>query len=182
VKKLLKESSWLITAPLLLLTVIYLAFFFVPGRRELKRLRNNLDTTVKLTYQSESMATRIEAIRADLQATRGYTEAWRERSVPSPQLAEMYGRILALGRDAGTVFRSLDPDTLVPMEHLDQTPVNLVCAGSFSSIFDFVRRLEAFPEAVAIDSLEVTAPSKDGELTQCSLNLVIFTGHSQDSD
>jgi len=181
-KKLLERSSWIITAPLLLLTIVYLVFFFVPGRRNLRRLREDLDTTMKLTYQSESAATRIEAILADLRSTRDFTESWRARSLHSPRLAELYGRILALGRDVGTEFRSLDPDTSVSMEQLDQAPVKLVLAGSFSAIFDFLRRLESFPEVMLIDSVELKAPSKDGGLTQCSLSLVIFTDHSRDSD
>lgn len=181
-KKLLERSSWMITAPLLLLTIIYLTLFFVPGRRELKRLRNDLDTTTQLAYHSESMTTRLTAVRADLQTTCEYNKQWRDQSLSSPQLAELYGRILASGRQAGTTLRSLDPDTAVSMEHLNKTPVRLVFAGTFSEIFDFLRDLEAFPEAIMIESVEVTAPPKDGELTQCILNLVIFTDHSQDSN
>lgn len=172
----------MITAPLLLITVIYLTVFFVPGRRELRRLRADLDATIENSYQAESKGTRIEAIRADLNATKEYTEQWRNRALGSPKYAELYGRVLTMGRETGTVFRSFDPDTPVPMNYLDQMPVQLVCAGNFTSIFDFIRRLEAFPETILVNSVDMVAPSQDGGLTECSLELVIFTDHSQNSN
>lgn len=181
-KKLLEHSSWMITAPLLLLTVIYLTVFFVPGRRELNRLRADLDSTVEMAYQAEAKSTRIEAIQADIRATGEYTDEWEGRRLSTPRFAELFGRIHALGRDAGTVFRSFNPETPVPMRHLDQMPVKLVCVGSYASLFEFVRQLESLPEAIVINSVDVAAPRKDGEGTQCSLNLIVFTGHSQDSD
>lgn len=181
-KKLLEHSSWMITAPLLLLTVIYLTVFFVPGRRELHRLQADLDSTVELAYQAEAKSTRIEAIQADIQATREFNDQWKDRSLSTPRFAELYGRIHALGRDAGTTFRSFNPESPVPMQHLDQAPVKLVCVGSYASLFDFVRRLELLPEAIVINSVDVASPRKDGEKAQCSLDITVFTDHSQDSD
>lgn len=181
-KKLLQQSSWIITAPLLLLTVLYLTVFFVPGRRELNRLRADLDSTVEMAYQAEAKSTRIEAIQADIRATLAFNDEWEQRRLSTARFAELFGRIHALGRDAGAVFRSFNPEPPVPMQHLDQLPVKLVCVGSYASLFDFIRRLESMPEAILIHSVDVAAPRKDGEETQCSLNLTVFTGHSQDSD
>ena len=124
----------------------------------------------------------IEAIRADLESTKEYTEQWRKRALGMPKFAELYGRVLAMGRETGTVFHSFDPETPVSMNYLDQMSVQLVCGGDFDSIFEFIRRLEGFPEAILINSVDMVAPRQDGEMTQCSLDLVIFTDHSQNSN
>ncbi|CAK9109404.1 Type IV pilus biogenesis and competence protein PilQ, partial [Durusdinium trenchii] len=131
------------------------------------RLRADLKSTTDMSYQAEIKGTRIEAIRADLESTKEYTDQWRKRALGMPKFAELYGRVLAMGRETGTVFHSFDPETPVSMNYLDQMSVQLVCGGDFDSIFEFIRRLEGFPEAILINSIDMVAPRQDGEMTQC---------------
>ncbi len=179
---LFKRTSWVVTGPLLLGTVLYFALVYVPGEKAIADMRRELDSITDLVYQLESQGTRIEAIRAALNSTEEFSEHRSQEALSHQHASEFYARLSEMARDTGVQIRALDPDSITLYESLEVLPVNLMLSGSFAAIFDFTAQLESLPLIVWIDKLTLQAPRQTGEDTQAELVLKVFGSRSQESD
>jgi Tfp pilus assembly protein PilO len=185
-KTLTRHSVWLISVPLVGSLVAYLLLFYMPGRREMQSLREQLQSTEATIAESELIVAKIPAVQSELELAQEYIRKWGTQVPPTHQVVDVFGQISRLGAEVGTPPTRFTPDKSVDLRFLRQVPVELACSGRFEDLREFVNRLEGLPQFIWIESLNISplAP-KDGEtakLAKCEMRLVLFGGQQEISD
>lgn len=176
------RGNWLITLPLVGLTVGYVWLFDLPARRTSQQLRSELEAAQTYVAQGPLIGVQTNEARSQLDKTNAFVETWRETSPGGTGSAVVLGEISRLARDAGTRTTRLEPATPAEYEELRSLALTLVCLGSFEQVFELLRGIEALPQSVWIDDLRIERKQESGDDLQCELKLAVFAGKSDVSD
>jgi Tfp pilus assembly protein PilO len=176
-KKEIHRTSWYVTVPVAAAAVLYVVLFFLPGRRAIAELEQQVDTKQDYVAQSETLAAALVATEMELKKTRQYNQSWRQ-AAPSPgQLSTLYGKIYLLAKHAGVTTTRFDPEPVVALDALRKIPVAIACTGTFVQVSEFLRALESQPEALWIELLRIQRKEGDEENVDCEIGLVVFSGN-----
>jgi Tfp pilus assembly protein PilO len=176
----------LISVPLIGALIGYMLYFYLPGRREVRALREQLHSTEATIHQSDMLVAQIPAVQTQLEETEAYNRKWGERIARDGQIVGVFGSISRLAADVGTTPSRFAPDKIVDFRSLRQVPVDLACSGEFEQIREFIHRLEDLPQFVWIDQINMSsrtlADTKSGKDTKCEMKLVLFGSQRDISD
>ena len=185
-KKLAQYSVWLISVPLIGALIGYMLYFYIPGRRDLTALREQLRATEATIQQADLLVAKIPAVQSQLGQARTYNEKWGSRIAPEGQIVGVFGSISRLASEVGISPSRFAPEKVTDLRYLREVPVDLACTGEFDEIREFIHRLEDLPQFVWIDKLELSSATEKteeaGKLTKCEMKLVLFGNQREISD
>jgi Tfp pilus assembly protein PilO len=175
-------GNWLVTVPLLGLTVAFLLGLYFPGKKAQKRLTDELELKNQLIGQSEQISTQMISTQQQLGEARKFVDAWRQTSPAGSGSSAMLGDVSKLAKAAGVRTTRFEPATIVEQQQLRQTPLAIGCSGSFAQIYQLLLGIEKLPQTVWVDDLRIERKERSKSDLQCELKLVIFADKSKISD
>jgi len=181
-KNNIRRGSWFVTVPLAAVAVAYVAFVFLPGRRAVGELKQQISQKQEFITQATGVVTSLGTTREELEGTRAYNGAWRQRAPAARKLSAFYGQIYELTKAAGTATTRFDPEPVVTRNQIREIPLTMGCAGSFAQVYEFLRGLEGLPAEIWVDRLQLEKSSEKGGLVNCELSLVVFACNPENSD
>ena len=177
-----QRGSWLVTLPLALLAVGYLALFYLPGRRAISQAVDQIEQRKEFLAQAASLGTALGVAEQEAEKADRFVALWEKSCPPAEELSALYGEIYALAEAAGVGVTRFDPEAVVRAERSVRIPLKMGCRGRFDQVFGFLARLEDVRYDVWTTDLRMERMSEDGEDISCELNLIVFADNSGNSD
>lgn len=181
-KTLAPRSSWLITLGLAAVSAGYLYFVFMPARRGIEKLREELSQKQAYLAQQPGLIVSLESAESDLSHTQEYVDQWRRKAPVAGELSGTYGAIHRLVTSAGVDVEKFDPQNVTNLETVRKIPVRLTAEGGFAQMHALLRGLEEMPASPWVESLRIER-GKDAEAPlKGEITLVIFAANPEISD
>jgi Tfp pilus assembly protein PilO len=181
-KTSIRRHSWIVTVPLAAAAVAYVTLSFLPARRAAAQARQQIRQKQDYIVQAGGLAAAARNAGTELEKTRAYVAAWRQRTPTEGRLSETYGRIHELAKAAGAKVTRFDPEPAVRYETISQIPINMGCAGPLAGICKFLEGVDDLPLAIWVKQVTLKHNGQDGENVQCELVLVVFSHNSENYD
>ncbi len=176
------SGTWLITLPLLALTLGYIYFVFIPINAAIARARKELSDKEFALAESNLMPSKIHATATQVEAAQKYVEAQEARKTPRAELSSLFGKISHLAQQAGVETIRFEPDSAKKFETFQQVPLRLGCRGTFAEIYSLVHSLEELPELIWVNDLKIEQMGESGGDIACEIELVVFSNKLDSSD
>ncbi|MCE9555014.1 MAG: type 4a pilus biogenesis protein PilO [Planctomycetes bacterium] len=181
-KTLAPRSSWLITIGLVVVSVGYLYFVFMPARRGIEKLREELSQKQAYLAQQPGLKSSLASVESELGHTQEYVDQWRSHAPAAGELSSTYGAIHRLVTSAGVEVEKFDPQNVTSLETVRKIPIRLTAEGSFAQMHALLRGLEEMPASPWVESLRIER-GKDAEAPlKGEITLVIFAANPEISD
>lgn len=177
-----RRGSWIVILPLAALAAAYVTFFFVPGRRAVAQLREQIRAKQDSVAEATAVKQTFGRTQQEMEKTQAYVTSWLQRIPDEKEVGAVLGRIHQEADAAGARITRFDPQSPVVYEKLRRVPVVVGCSGSFSQIYEFVRKLETMPTSVWVGALRMEKDVKNAKNVQAEVGLVVFVGNSENSD
>jgi Tfp pilus assembly protein PilO len=177
-----RPGSWIVTVSLVAAAVAYMLLIFLPGRRAIGELREQLGRKQSFLAQNASLAQALTAARHELEKAETYCAAWKQRAPAEGELSALYGKINELTKAAGTITTRFDPKPVAVHERTREIPVTMGCTGTFAEVFALLRSLESLPPTIWLDTVQFKKNGETGASVAAEINLVVFANNSEDSD
>jgi Tfp pilus assembly protein PilO len=181
-KSPVRHSSWMVTIPLAVAAVAYVFFVFLPQKRAIGQIREQIKQRQDYIVEAGTRAGAVEAAQEELETTTAYSTAWSQRAPAERGLSATYARIQELAKAAGTAVVRFDPEPVVRYETISLAPLKLGCIGSFAEVCGFLEDLERLPLGIWVTELRLERSRQNEESVQCEITLGIFACNSEDSD
>ena len=178
----LKGQSWPVTLSLAGAAVAYVLFMFLPEQRSIGDVRDELDTKRQFIAGVQMVYSTIEVAQKELQETRRYCQQWVECSPDETKLSTLFAKINLATKQAGATTTRFEPQGATDYETLHQIELSLVVSGSYTNIFDFLRRLEMLDEAIWLNDVRFEASKQAGQALRCEVSLAIFAVNPEKSE
>lgn len=173
--------SWLVTAVVATLAVLYTLFVFLPTQRKTAALKskkyelmqyvaNRLKTHEKIE-QARARQTQIELVSLD----------WSRNAPSLGEMGRMLSSITQQARQAGVTLQKFDPEPQVKLQTVAQQPIAVSLEGDFAQVFDFLQRLESLPHRVWITNLTLSPATEDAQTLRAEMTLTIFADLDENS-
>jgi len=190
-----KRGSWIVTIPVILVSVAYLYFFFLPSKRKIAAVRAEI--AAKQAYLSEAVtrAAEIHEVETELAAAQAYRRQCRADCPHSGDVGRLFGEINRRARQSGVDLTRFEPNPAEELASLDRIALRLGSQGSFAQVFELLRGLEELPATLWIDSFRLTArrgpagmigsaaaTAMPSARVESELSLAIFATKDGDSD
>ncbi len=181
-KSPVKRGNWTLTIPLAGLGLAYLFLFFLPARRVLDSLNQDLSREQDTVGHADTLFPAITSTEQQLARSRKYNSQWIEIAPSESELPGLFGKVNALAKATGITTTRLDPQPTVQYERIRLLTLTAGYRGSFAQICQFLYDLESIPEAIWIDRVQMDGGSKDGKDVTCEVDLAVFVDKTDDSD
>jgi Tfp pilus assembly protein PilO len=182
---MLPDSPWkngLLLVVACLVAIGYVALWFVPQQRELKRLRAELAEKKSYVDTAATFEAQLYALERELEQTVAFRSAWEAATPAHSDLSPLFAKIHQSVRGTGAAVTLFEPQNAVPRARLRQVPVHMHTLGAFGQVTRALVAVERVPGAVWIDDLKITQPREAGQKTQCEAKLVIFAAGAEISE
>ena len=176
------HSSWIVTLPLVAAAVAYMLLFYLPGKRTIGELQDQIKTKQDYIAVADSRLTALRIARQKYDQTQAYSAAWLRTAPAQEELSSLYWKINELAKAAGTTITRFDPQPPVPYDTISQIPLGLGCTGSFAEIYEFLRGLEGLPAEMWVSALRLEKIDRARGTVDCELTLAIFGSNPGNSD
>jgi Tfp pilus assembly protein PilO len=169
-----RSAGVLLTAVLFAATVLYVLIAFLPMHRAITSIRHDLAAVGEGLGDLSRQAARLEQAKAELQATRQYTDHWQAHLHPVDQVGVVFGEISRSADGAGVAMHRFAPQPSVPLRRIHKVPLQLQCSGSFAQFGAFLQSLEGLGELIWIDELEFEKVGNPEDPLRMNLKITIF--------
>ena len=176
------KSSWIITPCLGAIAVAYLMFGWMPSRRAIKELHDQVETKQQLVAQATTLSDMLAASQQELDKSQAIAADWEREAPGKRDIPAFFGRINALAKDAGLTISRFDPQLFLAYEKFQEIPITIVGSGNFAQVYEFLRLVEGLPVTIWIDSVRLEKTAQNAKNIQCELSLAIFSNNQQNSD
>lgn len=173
-----QRGNWLLTLPLAGIAVLYILVFFLPSQRAMEALNEQLVAKQEVLAQADALLPTIAAVEAQLKEASGYNSRWIEVAPSERDLSGLYGRLHELVKKAGVATTRFDPQPPEELQRMRSVTIAMGLTGSFRQVSRFLEDLEALPQTIWIENLQLEGPGKRGKDIQCELNLEVFVDKS----
>lgn len=177
-----RQSSWVVTLSLAAIAIVYLKFVWLPGRRAIQEMTQQIETKQAFLTQSSGLGTMLVGVQRDLDQADSIVAQWEKASPGKRDLPQLYGKINSLAKESHLSTGRFDPQPIVDHEKLRELPLTMSCSGSFAEIHNFLGKLERLPATIWVESIRMEKMPQDTKAIQCELNMVVFSNNPQDSD
>lgn len=177
-----RRSSWLVTLPLMLAAVLYLALAWLPGRRAIQKTVEEVRQKQQYVAQAATSAMTLTAAQQKLAKIQAVVQRWQAASPGMKKLPEFFGKINALAKQSGATITRFDPQLTVSFERISEKPVAISCTGNFHQIYDFIRGIEQLSATVWLNSVKIEKLQSSDKNVQCNITLGVFSENSEISD
>lgn len=178
-------GSWFVTIPVAVLSLAYIWFGFLPGRKAIAELHEQIKAKHQLLEQSHTQNQAALAVQQSLLETQAYAQKWSKLAPNVQNTAALCGSIHQLAADAKLTTTRFDPQVPVKRDSFTQVPISIQAIGSFAGVYSFLTRLEGLPLRIWIESFNMTSAEKNGKSggnIVADIKLVVFTNNPKDSD
>lgn len=169
------RGDWLITIPLVVVGVAYLYFWFLPNKREISALHQELEMQRITAAQAPVLQAEMTRANDAASVAEEFTQAWRSTAPQQGRVAPIFGQISDAVQQSGGRTTAFDPQPDANMAQLRQTKLNLSFQGDFQTTFEVLRKIEALGATIWVESLQIDAASKSGEQALSEVSLAIFS-------
>ncbi|MEN6450447.1 MAG: type 4a pilus biogenesis protein PilO [Thermoguttaceae bacterium] len=177
-----RQSSWAVTVPLVAIAVAYVSFIWLPGRRAIRQLQQEVETKQAFVSDSIGLPATLARRQQDLDRANAIVTRWEQAAPRKRTIPALYGKIDSLAKDAGLTIAKFDPQPFFVHETVDEIPITVTGSGSFAQIFTFLQGIERLSVTVWVDSLRLERTEKDAKDVRCELGLVVFSDNSRKRD
>jgi Tfp pilus assembly protein PilO len=177
-----RQSSWVVTLSLAAIAIVYLKFVWLPGRRAIQEMSQQVEMKQAFLAQSTGVAAMLVGVQHQVDRADSIASEWDKASPGKRGIPQLYGTINSLAKEAHLATGRFDPQPFVTHERLREIPLTMSCTGSFSQLHEFLRELEGLPATIWVDSIRLEKLAPPAQDVQCELSLVVFTNNPQDSD
>jgi Tfp pilus assembly protein PilO len=174
-------GSWLVTVPLVGLACGYLYFVFLPGQKEIRRLKAEIHRQRDFIRLSDQCAVAFQTTHRELERTRQRLGLWTQSAPTQATLSELYGRINGLAKAAGANTTRFEPQPDVRYRTISRVPVSVGFVGSFAAVCTYLHHLEMLPQTIWVEDLKIEKYAKHEENAQCEVTLAVFADNPDDS-
>ncbi|MEN6404967.1 MAG: type 4a pilus biogenesis protein PilO [Thermoguttaceae bacterium] len=171
----MRQSNWIVTLSLAAVAVAYLALVWLPGRKSLEQLRQTVESKRAVISQSTGLSDALLRTHGELDETEAVVRRWEKTAPGKKDSPALYGTLHALAKNSRLSVTRFDPQPIVPHEKIQEIPIVMACSGSFSQIYEFLRRLEQQPQTIWVENLRMDQKVKNTKDIQCELSLVVFS-------
>lgn len=180
----LKRGSWLVTIPLVAVVLGYMIWVFMPTKRAIADLHQELQSKQNYVAEAGRMAARIRQVAEEKQSTRDYNAKWSSRSASSTSasISAKFGEIAQIMTESGVVTTRFDPQPVVDHARLQEIPLQLGCRGTLSQIMSLVQGIEGLPFRIWLSDVKLEQIGESGENMRCEITLAIFSDNPEISD
>lgn len=177
-----RSQSWIITLLLVGASVAFLSVVFLPGKRAIGELRDELRTSQEFVAAAGSLSVAIDAAQEELDRTRQYNAIWRPKPADSAGVATLFGSIAQEIKRSGAVSTRFAPQAETAYVGMRKIPLNVSCEGAFEALHGLLVGLETSCPGVWVTNVEFGRSSENGQTARCDLDLVIFAENDKSSD
>lgn len=179
---LVSKRSWMITAPLVLVTIGFMLLFYLPSRERSRQLEHELASHGILIDTARLVSTQFRPTQQQLDVAKAHVEHWQLGAPGSDSVPATFGHISQLAKQCNVRVLDFDPDPPEKLAHLSRVPMNLVFEGEFSDLFRLIQSMEQMTTKHWMERVSLESPQKSQRLTRCTISLVIFAVDSANSD
>lgn len=170
-----KRSSWLITAPLTIGSVVYLLLVFLPGTQKIADMRRELKLRRDFITSSVQTVTAVTDAQRTLDELTAFADRWQQVSPEGPALAELFGSINQQVKASGATPVRFEPQAKIDHQLIQQAPLVVEAKGMFGEICQFVSEIERHPARIWVEQLKIERAREAGKPASCQLKLVVFS-------
>jgi Tfp pilus assembly protein PilO len=178
----LRQSSWLVTLPLAVIAVAYLALVWAPGRKAIKEIHEQVASKQKVVAESVDLSAKLISVQQELEKTESVVTRWEAAAPKKRDMPGFCGKLTALAKTAHLEVTRFDPQPAIIHERLQEIPIAMTCVGTFAQVFEFLRTIEVVPATIWVESIRLEKTALNAKGIQCELNLAVFSNNPQNSD
>jgi Tfp pilus assembly protein PilO len=178
----LRQSSWIVTLSLAAIAVVYVTFVWLPGRRAIQQISDNVEAKQALIAQSTGLSATLMRVQRELDETESAATQWEKAAPGKKDIPALYGKIDALAKGAHLAISRFDPQPFIVHEKLQEIPITMACSGTFAQICEFLRSVEQQSATIWVESIRLEKSVQNTKDVQCELSLVVFSNNPQSSD
>lgn len=164
------------------IAIAYLALVWLPGRREIRAVREEVRTKRQYVNQSTGLTKTLIAAEKELIAAEAVVNKWAETAPGNKDLPPLFGQINALAKQSGLAVTRFDPEPFVVHEEFREIPLLIGCSGKYAQIFEYLRSIEKQPMSIWVEFLRLDKADDSSENVKCELNMVVFSDNPDSSD
>ena len=178
----LPSGGWIVTIPVSLMALAYLALFFLPRMRDIHDMRHELQQREDYIARADKLRPAAERVGKELTETLAYCNAWQDHCIDEHELEALFSKIGQLAEANGARILRFEPQPPVAYERVRKIPVIFSFAAPFASVQQLARGLEELQASNWVDHFKIETSSEDGKLVKAELNLVLFADNPEKSD
>ncbi|MEE8452857.1 MAG: type 4a pilus biogenesis protein PilO [Thermoguttaceae bacterium] len=182
VKPQLGRDGWVVALALIAIAVAYVSLVFLPGKRSIDELRNQIQLKRQYVAEGSGLVTMLRLQRNELERAQAYEAAWQKRTPPVEKRSSVEGKIYALAEAAGVTTTRFDPEPIVRYETISQIPLSIGCKGTFAQIGAFLHSLESLSILNWVTSVDLENLDATEAFVTCEVSMVVFADNSSISD
>ena len=175
-------GSWIITATLAAAGVAYVVWIYLPGSREIVRLRDDIQQKQDYLAMASGIPLALQISQKQVEETEAYNTAWHEQAPALEDLSSLYGKLHSLAKTAGTTVTRFDPEPIIRYETIRKIPLSVGLEGSFAQVFHYFKGLETMPATIWANSFKLENLDVSKGCISCRVDLVVFAGNPENSD
>ncbi|NWG03849.1 MAG: type 4a pilus biogenesis protein PilO [Syntrophaceae bacterium] len=146
----------LLAAILAAITVLYLYFFFLPGREELNMARLEMSRLTKELNESKAIARELQKFKDQIaklneELKTALTQLPNEKEIP-----EILKNISSLGKESNLEFTLFRPKPEEPQQFYAKVPIELVVLGNYHNIGMFFDKVSKLPRIINVVDFNMT--------------------------
>ena len=165
-------------------TLLYVFVIYLPAEKAMREMREEITSKTRTPAEAGNLAAQFALQQQALEETKAFVARWQEQAPTQANLPKLLGEMSEMAQLSGVAVTRMEPEPPVNFEELSETHLSIGCSGTFSEVFDFLRRLESVSQAVWIDDVQIEqsgeGPAAAGGVT-CLLKLAVFTNKSESS-
>ncbi len=175
-------GSWIVTVPLAAAAVAYVVWIYLPGSREIGRLREDIRQKQDYLAMAAGMPLALQISQKQVEETEAYNTAWHEQASAAEDLSSLYGELHRLAKTAGMTVTRFDPEPITRYETIREIPLTVGLEGSFDQVFRYLKGLETLPATLWTNSFKLKNLVGSRGRISCQVDLVVFAGNPENSD
>ena len=177
-----KKSSWVVTILVAVLAMGYVWFVFLPGKRTIETLYQELLDKQMYAAQYGTIVAQTRGVTEEMRQAIDYVQQTETLLESSSDVSKLYAAIADVAQAAGVVTTRFSPESPVRLQRLQRLPLKVGYRGKFQDVRRVLEGLERLPHRIWVDDLSLEQDSENKEALVCELSLVVFAKISEKSD
>jgi len=181
-KEKFSQGGWVVTIPVSLMALAYVAMLFLPRMRSVADVRQQLRQREDYISQSDRLQPTTQRVAEELKAIDEYCKFWQTRTVNERELESLFSQIGLLAKENGAKILRFEPQPPVALEQVRKIPVLFSFAAPLKSVQKLARALEELPASIWVDQFKIENTDQAGKTVKVEAKLVLFADNREKSD
>lgn len=181
-KKSFLTGGWGAIIPLTAAFGVYLFFVFLPGMKDIQRMRTEMEVHEAVVQAASSIPAQLKQIEEEVADASRYLEQWRGVTNKPGDVAEMFGRLSNLAKASGVATTAFRPETKESLATLERIPLSFGCRGTPGQVQTLLASFEGLNRRLWVDEILIERNQQNAQFVTCELKLAIFADNFKISD